>query len=36
MDIIMVGGIGIYELLVLVWGILCIILFLRFGELVTT
>ena len=29
MDIIMVGGIGIYELLVLVWGILCIILFFK-------
>ena len=25
----MVGGIGIYELLVLVWGILCIILFFK-------
>ena len=29
MDFIMVGGIGIYELLVLVWGILCIILFFK-------
>ena len=29
MDIIMIVGSGFYELLVLVWGILCIILFFK-------